>query len=236
MAAADPDSGPGSALGRRLRAHPWIKGLGLTLGMSVFFAAYFAVQNNPVYPVRVVPALALDHIIPFAPIWILPYFSLWAYVSLYPALLSDRRHLGLYATGAVGLATSGLAIFFFWPTTIEQPAIDWELHPLVAFLKTIDESGNACPSLHVAFAVFTAGALDRLLRETGARSRWRALNLLWGAAIVYATLATKQHVVLDAAAGTALGGLATLAHSRALRTFGTPGAEERRCPPSVPCR
>jgi len=73
---------------------------------------------------------------------------------------------------------------------------------------------NACPSLHVAFAVFAAAGLARELRAIGA-ARWlRALSILWCVGIVYSTLATRQHVVLDVVAGALLGALVALAHSR----------------------
>lgn len=200
------------ALGARLRAHPWLKAVGLTVGMSAFFVGYFSLQNEPRHPVTVVPALPLDRAIAFSPYWIIPYFSLWIYVSLYPALLNELGRLRRYTLASVTLAATGLVIFYRWPTTIVQPEIAWEAYPLVAFLKTVDAAGNVCPSLHVAFAVFTAEALDRLLRELGSRHAWRALNLLWAFAIVYSTLATKQHVVLDVVAGAALGGLAAVLH------------------------
>jgi membrane-associated phospholipid phosphatase len=199
--------------------------------MSAFFAGYFSIQNDPRHPVTVVPALPLDGAIAFSPYWIFPYLSLWPYVSLYPALLTERRLLARYALAAVGLGAAGLAIFHRWPTAIVQPEIDWDAYPLVAFLKTVDAAGNVCPSLHVAFAVFTADALDRLLRGVSSRRSWRMLNLLWAAAIVYSTLATKQHVVLDVAAGIALGGLAALIHGRSVRGAFGPAAQEGRCPP-----
>ncbi len=73
------------------------------------------------------------------------------------------------------------------------------------FLKNVDASGNACPSLHVAFAVFAAGWLDRVLRRLHASQPALALNILWAVAIAYSTLATHQHVALDVLAGALLG-------------------------------
>jgi len=218
------------SLGERLRAHPVIKAAGLTCGMTAFFVAYFAVLFHPRFPVIVVPEVALDRAIPFSPGWVLPYFSLWVYVSLYPSLLTERRELVRYAVAAIGLSLAGLAIFFLWPTVIVQPAIDWARYPSVSFLKTIDAAGNVCPSLHVAFAAFTAWALHGLLIAIGAARACRWLNLLWAGAIVYSTLAIKQHVTLDVVAGLALGLAFGAAHSRSLRRSGTKPVEDRRCP------
>ncbi len=191
-----------------LARHAWLKGLGLTAGMTLFFIAYFGVLHHPQFPVTTVPMLALDRWIPFQPVWLLAYASLWVYVSLLPGVMGGKRELMRYATAATGLAVAGLAFFVFFPTTIETPDIDWSRHPSVSFLKTVDASGNACPSLHVAFAVFTAYGLHQRLRWSGAGAFVRAVNAAWAAAIVYSTLAVKQHVTLDVAAGTLLGAAA----------------------------
>ncbi len=68
-----------------------------------------------------------------------------------------------------------------------------------------DASGNACPSLHVAFAVFTAVWFGHLLRQMKAGGLARSLNWLWCAGILYSTIATRQHVALDVLAGAVLG-------------------------------
>ncbi len=77
-------------------------------------------------------------------------------------------------------------------------------------MKSVDAAGNACPSLHVAFAIFTALWLARLLREVMAPLAVRLFNAGWCAAIIYSTLATKQHVAVDVFAGTTLGAGAAL--------------------------
>jgi membrane-associated phospholipid phosphatase len=68
-------------------------------------------------------------------------------------------------------------------------------------LRGVDAAGNACPSLHVATAAFSTLWLERMLREL-AVPRWlRAANACWFALIVWSTLAVKQHVWWDVAAG-----------------------------------
>ena len=57
----------------------------------------------------------------------------------------------------------------------------------------------------MATAVFSAFWIERLLRDMRAPTAWRWLSLAWVLLIVWSTLATKQHVVLDALAGGALG-------------------------------
>jgi membrane-associated phospholipid phosphatase len=153
---------------------------------------------------------------------------LWFYVSLAPALLIDRRELVSYGLAAAGLSVIGLGIFFFWPTAVPRPEVDWSQHPAFAFLKTVDTSGNACPSLHVAFAVFTAVWFERLLRQMGAGRLVRALNWLWCLGILYSTVASRQHVSLDVLAGAVLGATVAGVHLRLLRVFpGTPRVQPR---------
>ena len=72
-------------------------------------------------------------------------------------------------------------------------------------LRGVDAAGNACPSLHVATAVFAAFWLDWMAPALGFGRRLRRINVLWCMLIVFSTLATKQHVVVDALAGALLG-------------------------------
>lgn len=182
-----------------------LKFLGLTAGMTAFFAAYFWLLHHPLHPPRLMPLTAVDRWISFQPAALPLYLSLWVYVSLAPGLMLTRRELLGYAIAAVGLSVAGLGIFLLWPTAVPPPDITWSDHSLFAFLKATDASGNACPSLHVAFAVFTAFELGHLLRQLSAGRRARALNWLWCAGILYSTIATRQHVALDVLAGAGLG-------------------------------
>jgi membrane-associated phospholipid phosphatase len=102
----------------------------------------------------------------------------------------------------------GLAIFYLWPTAAPAPDIDWARYPDMEFLKNIDASGNACPSLHVATAFFTCIWFQHILRRFDGPAWIHAFNWAWCAAIVYSTVAIRQHVAVDAAAGLVLGGVA----------------------------
>lgn len=204
-AEASPGSGKRAFLWSRLKPHFWLKQWGTFAIMTGFFVLYFTVLNNPVFPVTLMPLTPVDRWIGFQPAALVFYVSLWIYVPLLPSLMTDRRELWRYAAAVGVMSFIGLGIFVLWPTTIPRPDIDWSQHPSLAFLKTIDASGNACPSLHVAFAVFTALGLDCLLRRLGSGRLLRFANFFWGAGIVYSTLATKQHVALDALGGLVLG-------------------------------
>ena len=189
----------------RLGAYWYLKLPGIGGFIAVFFIAYFWTLRTPLFPVTTVPTTLLDRLILFRPESLPLYISLWVYVSLPPVLLDDRRELVGYGIAAAALAVVGLGIFLVCPTNISPPDIDWSQYPAFAFLKGIDASGNACPSLHAAFAVFSAIWLDRILRRISQRPVIRMLNACWCVGILYSTLATKQHVALDLFAGGVLG-------------------------------
>jgi membrane-associated phospholipid phosphatase len=182
-----------------------LKTIGISAFTFLFFQGYFYLLNHPAHAVTIVPATAVDALIGFQPWTLIPYLSLWVYVSLAPGLLLTFREMIRYGAAASVVSLVGFAVFYFFPTAIVPPAIDWQAHPEFGFLKAIDASGNACPSLHVAFAIFTACNVQRTLREIGAPRAVFFLNWFWALAITYSTIATKQHVALDALAGTILG-------------------------------
>ena len=200
----------------------YLKSIGIPLFIGLFFGAYFYVLKNPAYPTTVMPFTWLDRMISCQP-WAMPlYVSLWVYVSLPPALLATRPELDRYGMAMTGTCLLGLIAFYFWPTAVPVADIDWARYPGVDFLKNVDATGNAFPSLHVATAFFSGLWLDHLLRRFGA-PRWsRLFSWMWCIGIIYSTLATRQHVVVDVGGGLLLGGMVAWLSLRPLRDTLTP--------------
>jgi hypothetical protein len=194
-------------LGRRMWCWLGLKTLGISVFMWVFFIGYFHLLRNPASPPLQMPLTALDHAIPFQPGAAVAYVSLWLYVGIPPGLLLGVRPLIVYGLWAAGLCVTGLACFYFFPTAVPPllPAQDATGNAVFALLQGVDAAGNACPSLHVAAAMFSAVWIHRLLRAVGAPATLRWVNAAWFLLIVHSTLATKQHVVLDVLAGAPLG-------------------------------
>ncbi len=188
--------------------HWVLKGFGITVFISLFFVAYFYLLKNPAYPITLMPIIGLDRLIGFQPLALPVYLSIWVYVSLPQALLATRRELYVYATAMAATCLAGLTVFYFWPTAVPPANIDWAQFPDVSFLKSIDATGNACPSLHVATTVISAAWVHHVLRRFGAPWWILIVNWAWCTGIVYSTLATRQHVAVDVLAGLALGVLA----------------------------
>jgi membrane-associated phospholipid phosphatase len=188
-----------------IKAHFWFKCFG-TVGFTLtFFSAYIYLLKNPGVHVTTMPITAVDSFVVFEPLALPIYLSLWIYLSLPPTLMQTRREIIEYGGRIGGLCLVGLGIFYFWPTAVPPANIDWAKYPGMAFLKGVDAAGNACPSLHVATAVFSAIWLHRQLGNMGGGLRIRFGNGIWCVAIIYSALATKQHVSLDVLAGLVLG-------------------------------
>ncbi|WP_223247368.1 phosphatase PAP2 family protein [Sulfuriferula sp. AH1] len=182
-----------------------LKSTGTMLFIGVFFGAYFYFLKHPAYPITVMHNTWLDRLIGFQPLALPVYLSLWAYVSLPPLFFATRRGLYEYGLDIALMCIAGLAVFYFWPTAVPAADIDWALYPGVTFLKNMDASGNAFPSLHVATAVFSGVWLHHLLRRISGPFWILLLNAVWGIGIIYSTIATRQHVAIDVYAGFMLG-------------------------------
>jgi len=210
-------------LGRRVRSLLWLKSIGVPAFMTLFFWGYLYILKHAYFPVATMPLTAIDRLIPYQVSGWLLYVSLWAYVQLPLSLIDNRRELFLYGWVATGISLIGFACFILWPTAV--PAISDDVAgSLFSGIRSIDTTGNSCPSLHVAFSVFTALWLERFLRKSMPSTTLRLLNALWCLGIVYSTLATKQHVALDACAGAVLGFASALVQARFEKYQGLPVA------------
>jgi membrane-associated phospholipid phosphatase len=196
------------------------KGVFITLFISLFFSAYFYLLKNQAYPVTVMPTTRLDRWIEFQPSMMPLYLSLWVYVSLPPLFMATRPEFFAYGRAMALACLVGLLIFYFWPTVVPVSDIDWARYPGIEFLKRIDAAGNALPSLHVATAVVAGIWLHRLLYRFAAPVWLAGVNAIWCVGIIYSTVATRQHVLVDVASGILLGGM-TVYFSSSRRTEST---------------
>jgi len=191
-------------------SHIVFKCIGITVFISAFFIAYFHVLNHPASATTIIPLTYFDHLISFQPLALPIYLSLWVYVAIAPVLIVKLDELYAFTLSIALMSIVGLAIFYFWPTSIPLREINWELYPSMQFLKEIDAAGNACPSMHVASAVFSGAWLDCILRRIQSPSWARVMNIIWGIAIIHSTMATRQHVALDVLGGIVLALMAVL--------------------------
>lgn len=179
--------------------------VGIPVFNGLFFLGYFYVQRDPAYAPIMMPVTPFDLMISFQPYALLAYVSLWVYAAAGPGLQRTVPEFAAYGFWMAGLCITGLAIFYFWPTQTPPLTLDPSTFPAFTVLHRLDKTGNACPSMHVAVAIFTFGRVDEVLRSTRSPLWLRLVNLAWFVLIAYSTLAVKQHVALDDAGGALLG-------------------------------
>ncbi len=185
-------------LGLKLRVF-----LGLTAGICL---PYFGLQAAAWSPARTMPTTPLDAWVGFEPAWAPIYLSICALVPLFPLLTRERESLLRFARGLVWLCVPCFVVFLLVP--VEGPSrAGLGSAGSYAWLISVDTTRNAFPSLHAGLTVycFLYGwrALGSRLAQP-ARSAFLLASVAWGAAILFSTLATKQHWALDIAAGALL--------------------------------
>jgi len=146
--------------------------------------------------------LPVDDRLPFIPVFVFFYFSAY--------LLGNASYLLLFAhpifpkvfSGYLALFGVGVTCYFLFPCRVERrealapTTIPTQL--LVAFQQKL-KPYNSFPSMHVAFCLFSA----LMIIMSGAI--WLGIFCLgWAGLIALSTLLTKQHHLLDVAAGAVL--------------------------------
>jgi membrane-associated phospholipid phosphatase len=220
----------------RMRRLFLLKLFGITAVITLFFIGYFHVLRHPAHPVTVMPVTALDALIPFQPWTLGAYLSLWVYVGFAPGLQLTLRQLRVYAVWSIALCLTGLGLFYFWPTAVPPIEISDPGSGAFQMLRGVDASGNACPSMHVAFAVFTAFWLAQVLKSSRVPVALHVINIAWVLAITWSTVAIRQHVVLDVVAGALLGSAFAWASLRWLPDDRVEPARTGVAPLSAPAR
>ncbi|HWP57522.1 MAG TPA: phosphatase PAP2 family protein [Candidatus Acidoferrales bacterium] len=191
----------------RLRAHLGFK-LALAVGLNLgAFAPYFWLQRNPYFPVTFLPQSQVDVWIGFRPDAVWVYLSLFLLMPVGPMLMEESSQLRRYACGVAAMSVAADLVFLFWPTAVTRPRGDGA-NLIYRTLVAWDMPLNAFPSLHAAMAVFSARCCEQLFQRADCPGIWRAAVWTWVAAIIWAMLATKQHVALDAVGGILLGAFA----------------------------
>ena len=191
----------------RIKRHFFLKMFSVCVLIWVFFVGYFYVLHHPIHPTFKMPLTTLDQLISFNSLAIIPYLSLWIYLGAGPGLLLEYRELVSYGLWIGALCLTGLIFFYLFPTSVPPPEFNTSVHFGFSMLQGVDTTSNACPSMHIATAMFTAIWVEHTLRYLSVPWGPRVLNLAWFMVIAYSTLATKQHVILDVLAGVILGSI-----------------------------
>lgn len=144
---------------------------------------------------------AWDRLIPFVPVFIIPYLIWYPYVfSLFVVFFRKDRNVyyrSLMLT-CIGLVICYF-IYFVFQTTMPRPEIDHDgiLNWLVSFVYSTDAPYNCFPSIHVLISHIVLKAAYQCKLSRSATTA--AFITSW--MIILSTLFVKQHVLMDVASG-----------------------------------
>ena len=192
-------------MARRLKSHWETKLLLSGILTAAFYVGYFGLQRWPLFTARLIASSALDRAIPFEPRWVPVYLSLMILIPIAPWLMDSRDQVRDYCLALLSIMLVGFGIFFLWPTHCLRPSLSPDTGFLLESLREVDRDLNAFPSLHAAFALYSALCCNRVFKAMGDRGWMRTILWLWTGLILYATLATKQHMAVDLLSGGGLG-------------------------------
>ena len=182
---------------------------------------YFALQRWEGRGAQTFPLSPVDEAIAFSPGWIWIYESLLLFLPIAPWLAVGGESLRRYVRGALFLCGAAFLVFALFPVDAPRPG-ELPTTGLYAFVVGFDRVGNAFPSLHVGWAVYTLlFALRRLRLRAPEGAAFALFSIPWVVAIAYSTLATKQHYFIDVVAGV---GLAFVSHAWASWGLRVPAA------------
>jgi hypothetical protein len=149
--------------------------------------------------------------IPLIPSMVIAYMSIYLIWIPAPFLLPERHQVNRLAVAlALVILISGIGFLAFPaelgfpPMSVDLARLDpssanrWGTWLRLADLLNLDY--DLIPSLHVAMFVTTAGAYACQSGRLG-----RVVLGLWATAVVFSTVLTHQHHLIDAVAGLALG-------------------------------
>jgi membrane-associated phospholipid phosphatase len=168
------------------------------------YPPYLWLQHYHLFRTVVMPATFLDRLIPFSDNSVWLYLSLYLLMPVGPFLMKSRPQIIRYALGIALISLAADVVFVFWPTFYARPEAEGAV-ALYRLLVYLDNPYHSFPSLHAAFAIYSALCAGQVLRALEAPMMWRGGVWLWTFLILLATLLTKQHGVADLLAGGALG-------------------------------
>lgn len=179
---------------------PPFRHLKLLWAWPVYFAMYFLTENL-IPPERLHTVhCALDDIIPFNEVFVIPYvfwYLLVAFTLLWFALYNVDGFQKLM-TFLIVTQVVAVAIYILWPS---QQLLRPEVFPrqnllsqIVGFLYAFDTNTGVCPSLHVAYSL---GIASVWLKERSASAGWKVFVVVAVILICLSTAFIKQHSVVD---------------------------------------
>lgn len=190
------------------------------LVILVVIMLYFPINQLMLHGAQL--SLPIDADIPIYPPAIIPYLigaALFVIVPVLAALYIKHGEFEAYAVSILTATIISYLVYLIFPTFVARPAITSTdiFSRAISVLYQADKSFNAAPSGHTFYSVLSCLYACRWL------PRYKIIWVIIAAVIIASTLFTRQHYVLDAVCGLALGVLAyftgTLAQKKWRLTF-----------------
>lgn len=138
----------------------------------------------------------LDRIIPFKPIFIIPYIYWYIFVAIgliYILHKSRTRYIRAFIAITIGMCCCYL-FYYIFPTQISRPSIENTnlITKLVNYIYLKDKPFNCFPSIHV----LNTYIIMRYTKKTYNKKVFYYTQVS-GILIIFSTVFIKQHFVLD---------------------------------------
>lgn len=165
---------------------------------------YFWLQHHHQGVRWIVKPSFLDKLVPFHPLWGLPYLLLYPLAWLSILLLSNYAHLRRWWVVNGLMPLPAWLCFYFVQTEYPRPHGGPWPWPYAAIVD-LDAPLNVSPCLHSAYTLLAAFSLARTLR--GFRPAWVGM---WAVTILVllSIVGTRQHRVVDVMLGSLLAAVA----------------------------
>ncbi len=147
---------------------------------------------------------ALDAYIPLVPVFVIPYLLFlpyWIIAFVFAAWKMNDRLFRALMIGSISAITIAILTYILFPTYTDRPLINgsgWSAS-LLNLIYSSDNVFNAFPSGHVLYTILIA-----LFGATW-RPNWTLILNGSVVLVIFATLLTGQHHLLDPLGGLALG-------------------------------
>jgi membrane-associated phospholipid phosphatase len=201
------------SLAMRSFTRPYQVSFGM-IALMALVPGYIFIAGAISHRVLHAPAIWLDRTIPLIPAWALVYGALYLFLIVLPVfIVREQEHIRRTFLAYLAVWITAYIIFLTYPTVAPRPDkvigtgfANWGLR----FLYEVDPPYNCFPSLHVAHSFVSALTCYAVNRRVG------ILATVAASLVALSTLLTKQHYVLDVAAGVAL---ACIAYAVFLRSY-----------------
>ena len=175
----------------------------IVLLLALFFIPFFLINSSFGEGESYILGLAIDSKIPFMPVFIFVYISMYVLVLMPYFFVKERKIFNSAALSYFLVMGLSYLIFFIFPVKMLRPEVE---NGLVGLIYLIDAGYNCFPSLHVSLSLLSAAVCFKADKKY-----WWLF--IWAGLVILSVLFVKQHYLLDVLGGILMAGLGYLLFS-----------------------